>query len=334
MSFSKKIARNFVFPTIVNLGFEKLLSKQSTNNFLNIMYHGVVKKDSTYFSPRHITAQQFEKQLIYLKKNFDIIDVNEAFDRNKNKSIPNKKTITISFDDGYLNNLTTALPLIEKYEIPCTFFISSFCVENAENPILWSDIIALINYYIKEPITIDSRTFINLKEPNKNQHITDFIKQLPKEKRDKVINELYTKYDIELKLKSIDPEIWSLMNKHELQQFSKSKYVKIGSHGHLHYNLGMIDLKDAIDDMSKSKKLLEDAIEKEVNTIAYPDGNYTKEVKEEAKKIGFKHQLAVNYLLDNDNHDDCILNRHGISSTTTFESNMFFLHKAFKQKGF
>ena len=35
-----------------------------------------------------------------------------------------KKTITISFDDGFANNLNVALPILEKYDIPVTFFVS------------------------------------------------------------------------------------------------------------------------------------------------------------------------------------------------------------------
>jgi len=32
--------------------------------------------------------------------------------------------------------------------------------------------------------------------------------------------------------------------------------------------------------------------------------------------------------------DPRILNRHGISATTTFESNIFMINKAFKSKGY
>jgi len=125
MNYAKKTARKFIFPTLMKLGVDKLLRTIKGNSITNVLYHGVVNKDSSYFSPRHIQKDQFEKHLKYYKKHFKIISIDEAF----KISNPDKRYLTVSFDDGYKNNLTNALPLLEKYNIPTTFFICSACVE-------------------------------------------------------------------------------------------------------------------------------------------------------------------------------------------------------------
>jgi len=68
MKITKKIAREIIFPMITLTGSEKLLSFFTKNSILNVMYHGVVNKDSSGYTARHIDAKQFEKQLKYYSK--------------------------------------------------------------------------------------------------------------------------------------------------------------------------------------------------------------------------------------------------------------------------
>lgn len=334
MKLTKKIARKFIFPSLMGLSIDKLIRMSSSNSILNIMYHGVVEKDTNFFSPRNLHHEQFEQQLIYLKKNFNIVRLKDAFEMIEHKSRPKRKTITISFDDGLVNNLHMALPLLEKHEIPATFFISSVCVENMDLRCLWAEKIAALKYfYPHETIKVGNYTFNNYMEIHQQKGIETIIKNCHHDERDALLEELVEKYDLINKMNEIPEEAWRLMNKEQLIQFASSKYVDIGSHGHLHYNLGIIDKNKAIEDLKKSKTLLEQTIGKEVDMIAYPDGSYNQSIKDAAEKYGFKYQLAVNYLLDNDKNDRRILNRHGISSRTTFASNMIFLNLAFSKKG-
>jgi len=334
MKISKKIARKILFPAAMLAGIDKVIRRQSSNSILNIMYHGVVLNNSTYFSPRHIYKTMFEKQLAYYKENFDVISIPEAFHYKKNNIIPKKKSITISFDDGFQNNFQTALPLLEKYNVKTTFFVSSVCTSREYPNYLWSELIAALNYfYKKQVIYLGDIKFENLVNIEMNISLTNFLKSRSYKAREQYIIELDNKYKLISKLETLPSEIWRLMNKDELIKLSDSKVVEIGSHGHLHHNLGNIDLVDAKKELLLSKKLLEETIDKEVNMIAYPDGSYNSEVKSISQDLGFVYQMAVNYLKEEDAHDMRIMNRHGISSTTTFESNMIFLNAAFKTKG-
>lgn len=335
MYFTKYIARKLIFPIALALKTEKIIRFFYKNTHLNVMYHGVVKNSSTYFSPRHITEDQFEKQLIYFKNNFNIIPLSEAFEK-KEKKGNKKKSITISFDDGFKNNLTVALPLLEKHKIPATFFISTTLFTNEIAPyFLWSEAIAAISYFYKnETIKIDQYSFKNLYDCKYELNIIDFIKNSDYKKRDLYLKELIKKYHLVDKINTLPEEVWKLMNKEELLLFSKSPIVNIGSHGHLHYNLGVIDEKKAKEDLKISKNILEENLKLTIDSIAYPDGSYNNKIKDISESLGYKTQLAVNYKENSDKKDARILDRFGISSTTTFESNIFFLNKAFKNKGY
>lgn len=329
----KKIAKDIVFPTLMGLKADKWLRNRSSEGILNVMYHGVVNEDSNYFTPRHIIKEQFEKQIIYLKNNFEIITVNEAFKRIKNGETYNHKTLTISFDDGFKNNLDTALPILEKHNVPVTFFIASLCTLPNDVRCTWAELIATLHYFNKNVvITLGDYNFINLVDEKHNLSMYTYLKDVPYQLRDQILSELTEKYNLIDKLNSLPEEIWQLVSNEELKKLSQSPLVTIGSHGHLHYNLGNIEIGKATEDMMTSKSFIENTIDQEVNLIAYPDGSYNDEVKDQAEKIGYKGQLAVTYKCASDLNDLRIMNRHGISSTTTFESNMLYLNYQFKNK--
>ena len=334
MKLAKRVARSIIFPTIVGTGMERLLSKFSSKHLLNIYYHGVVKHDSNFFNPRHLTIEQFEQQIKYFSKYFDIISLADAFDVKKGKLILSKPTITISFDDGYKNNISNALPILEKYNVKATFFVSGICAINNPNTLLWADIIDFVKYFNKdEKITVEGNSFINYYESESKLSIYDFIKNQSKSDRDQILSSLMKLYNIDERKHELDPDIWQLMNSNDIIQASQNKLISIESHGFNHYNLGQINFNDAINDIKSSKEELDRLVPKPVSMICFPDGSYSNEIIQEIKSIGFNGNVACDYLNQEDASNSSIINRYGISNTTTFSSNIFFINKSFINKG-
>jgi peptidoglycan/xylan/chitin deacetylase (PgdA/CDA1 family) len=281
------------------------------------MYHGVTLNNTQYFSPRHVFVSDFEKEIAYYKHNFDVISIDEAFNRIKNNDTFGRKTITISFDDGFANNLNVALPILEKYDVPVTFFISSVCAENDGSRVLWPEFIAALKYF-------------SIIDKTKGTSLGDSVKAMPYQERDAFLDSIDKEHKVLDRIHSLPDEIWKLLDKRQLIELSNSGIVTIGSHGHNHYNLGQIEPEYAKFELERSKDLLESAIQKKVKYIAYPDGSYNESVKDMAEKAGYLGQMAVKYKLPEDETDRRIMDRFGISATTTFESNILFLSKSFK----
>ncbi len=330
----KKLSRKIIFPTLFNFGADKLFLKFSKPSYLSILYHGVIPFNGNYFSPRHITAEQFEKQIVYFKKNFDIISQSELFFRVKNNIKPDRHTIALSFDDGFKNNLDYALPILEKHKVHCTFFISTILFEEMEIRCLWPDLIAILNYfYADEIIEIDEFKFVNRYDNKNDIYITDYLKAVSYDKRKEILSGLNTRYNLKEKVKEVPEELWKLMNLEEFRRLYKSEYVSIGAHSYLHYNLGQIEPEKARFELSYSKAMLESELNSNVNMHAFPDGNYNLQTIEIAEEVGYTEQYAVNYRFEEDKKDDRMLNRFSISSTTTFESNILRLNNQLLKSG-
>ena len=76
-----------------------------------VMYHGIDTSGKNPFNGRHTPVHFFEKQIRFLRKHYKIVPLKEYFEQPATE----KKLCAITFDDGYVNNLTNALPVLEKF---------------------------------------------------------------------------------------------------------------------------------------------------------------------------------------------------------------------------
>jgi len=90
-----------------------------------LMYHRV--SDSLNYDQLTVSPKLFDTQMEYLSKNYNVISIDAAVgslftDKSNNNSV------VITFDDGYLDNLENALPILNKYNLAATIYVTTdFC---------------------------------------------------------------------------------------------------------------------------------------------------------------------------------------------------------------
>lgn len=93
------------------------------------MYHSVTqegRKNDYHYS---IDEKNFETQLKYLKANFEIISLSSLIDDLKQEHSNSELKIAITFDDGFKNNYTVVYPLLKRYKLPATIFLTTEFIE-------------------------------------------------------------------------------------------------------------------------------------------------------------------------------------------------------------
>lgn len=87
-----------------------------------LMYHMVREHiDGAKFNKLRVKPEQFEQQIRYLKQQgFHFVTMSELY--HQHGQLP-EKTIAITFDDGYLDNLTQAFPILQKYQAKATIYV-------------------------------------------------------------------------------------------------------------------------------------------------------------------------------------------------------------------
>lgn len=327
----KQIARVFIYPLITSMGIERLFSVASKNNKLILVYHGVVEQPNAKVSVGPISLKQFTQHLAYFKRNFNLVSLETIFDMYRNDFVPNKKTIALTFDDGYENNYSNAYPLLKQSEIPATIFVVSENIE-MEDRITWYDFLDLVKPDLE--LTKVNFEIIKVSPQRTISNLKDLVKSLDIERRTALFAEIKKQLPNKNYLAQYPREHWRLMNKNELRVLSDSGIIEIGAHTQHHPNLGSIPSEWVYKEVSECKRILSDLLQKEIKSIAFPDGSYTDEVKNICLSVGYENLLAVDYRCSSDKNDKNILPRYCLSSTTTYESNIIQVNRHFRSYGF
>lgn len=95
-----------------------------------LMYHQVEPRADE--SALNVRPDYFERQMALLKKmNRQIIPLETLVQKIKNNEPIPYGTVAITFDDGEANNYEYAYPILEKYQMPATFFVIT---DNIDEP--------------------------------------------------------------------------------------------------------------------------------------------------------------------------------------------------------
>lgn len=292
--------------------------KNKGNQKRILVYHGVTANAKTDINARFISTKFFEKQIDYFKTHYNIVTIDEYFE---GASHPTKLTVAITFDDGYKNNLIEVLPILEKYKVPATFYVTT--IQQTEHPILWADALDMFRY------TNDSNIFLFYGityHKSKNEYISNSgtLKQHLKKtcwKEKKALIETILSKNNFINNKSLKP-YFELLSNEDIYTLSQSKYTTIGSHGLYHNCLAEIPLTEAKEELVISKDYLENITQKAVISMAYPDGSYNNELINVTEQVGFKTQLAVDFIDTKSINDARIENRFGINPYISFNNQI------------
>jgi len=103
-------------------------------DILGLYYHIITDEELPHIRNlyKYKSPNEFENDLLYLVKNFNIISYEELEAwANEGKKLKSK-SIIITFDDGLSECFSIARPLLLKYNIPCVFFVTTDYIDNRE----------------------------------------------------------------------------------------------------------------------------------------------------------------------------------------------------------
>lgn len=262
----------------------------------NFLFHRVHPERDSIWDP--MSPSLFEKSIAHIRENYDIITAEDLLYTNDNRRM---RFATISFDDGYRDNVDYALPVLEKYKIKASFYVVTDCIKN--NSPTWNYVVEyLLLHSKKTSLQIDTaylpehlrKSDLKSKQAKRfyAKKIIPELKKLSSEKRKKIIEQLSRKLnDVEL------PGL--MMSWKDVEKLNKLGH-RVGSHTVTHAILGsMKDEQEIEKELLLSGKEIEKRVGHFPSSVSYPIGSYNPTVIKLCKKCGYKLGLTVDQRIYN-----------------------------------
>lgn len=243
------------------------------------------------------SEEEFEKHLIAFKERYTIMSAAEVYKTlDKKEDLP-KNALVLTFDDGYSDLKEKALPLLEKYEAPATFYM----ITNRGLKMWWDklaltlfDPSKLLNWNIeKEPVNDVQKLFLarvkevdNASPTRRVELLAKYTQELQDElkKSSKAERIVYHQYVQQI----IDSSV--LLTDEELKELAAHPLVDIGAHTRDHQRLSRSSSIEQEFQILGSKRELEGILGKPVYSFSYPYGtsdSFTLETRSLVKKAGY-----------------------------------------------
>src|SRR6476646_10734443 len=88
-----------------------------------LIYHRVLAESDPMF-PADLTGPQFEEQMQAIKEHCRPVRLLDGVEELRRGRV-DPRSVAITFDDGYADNSTIALPILKRLGVPATFFVST-----------------------------------------------------------------------------------------------------------------------------------------------------------------------------------------------------------------
>ena len=238
----------------------KLLGK---NKLSILIYHQVLAKPDP-MRPNEPTAEVFDWQMQLIRRYFTPLSLDDALLHLQQDTLP-ANAICVTFDDGYLNNLTIAQPILAKYQIPATVYVAT-AFSHGMN--MWNDrLIYLFADINRTQLQLGDEMLQlgdNVQRRNLAQQWLKKLKYLQPDERLKKISEFY--------LQNNASEQSSLMMTPEQVKQLSDTGVTIGAHTVNHPILKVLPASQQLTEIEQSKHQLESWTGRTVKHFSYPNG--------------------------------------------------------------
>jgi peptidoglycan/xylan/chitin deacetylase (PgdA/CDA1 family) len=217
------------------------------------------------------TPSEFEKQMQYVQKIFNIITCQQLADYiTKHTPLPPRSAI-ITFDDGYLDNFSHAYPILRNLKIPAVIFLATDYIEN-NKPFYWDYAAYCFSQtkltHAHFPI-IGERAWANTKEKDSILHEwVEALKKIQEQEKNTAIHSIATTLKISVPTNAFQGLHLTWQQVREMHKNG----IEFGAHTASHPILTRIPLNQAQDEILNSKKKIEQQIGAPVICFAYPNG--------------------------------------------------------------
>lgn len=272
---------------------EKLILNGLSKDKLSILIFHKVPKTRHPLSQDELDLQEFEQTIDYFQKYFEILPLGEAVERLGSKRLP-RRAACITFDDGYSDWETGAVPLLLARNLPATFFITAGQFQGVP---MWNERILHGVGNCSETMNTLRTSFLKESLPfgsiDDRRRAVTIIEKTLKFQSVSLREEMLTELEAVLGVKMSATPIMSAQQ----LRLIHNKGFEIGGHTVGHPILTCCSDSDARDEIGVAREILAGITGAPVRAFAYPNGlpgrDFSSEHVNMVKSAGYSYAVTT-----------------------------------------
>ncbi len=232
-----------------------------------LIFHRVLPLPDVLF-PGEVDAERFDRVMALVARAFTVLPLVEAVRLLSESHLP-RRPLVITFDDGYADNHEIALPILQRYRLPATFFVSTGFLDGGR---MWNDsVIECIRRTTCDSIDVEELGISNLRTGSAAERraaidrLIPLIKYQGLDSRVEILSSLHKACG--------RPELSNrLMMRSDQVRSLHAAGMEIGAHTVNHPILTAASDVEARRELQQGREHLQQLIQAPVVSLAYPNG--------------------------------------------------------------
>lgn len=318
----KRIVKATLPPVVDTLGvYDRAIAAAERVEpvWLVVMYHRVITNpaEDPFRLGMCVTMRRFREQIAFFRDYFEPIGLGEGARRRQEGLPMPRRAVSITFDDGYADNLSAAWPILREYGMPATVFVTTG--DRVDGPGLWWDrvIHAVANTTESaldlSSIGLNSQDALALGRSHRVGSVTSLLALLWEHDIDTILEAVGR---IEKALCPFpNPNTLPARLSDEDIAALHGEGVEIGAHTVHHPDLRMTSDERMQRELLEPKQILENIIGATVDGFAYPRGLCDRRVIKAVGDAGYRYAAVTQRGLNRDGNNPFLIERMGAPDT-------------------
>lgn len=316
--------------------------RANLGKFVVLMYHRVLQDGDPYIPyiqpGMYVRQSSFEKQLQFLADSYQIVSLEQMLQLiATGQASDDRQYCVVTFDDGWRDNYQYAFPLLKKYSVPATIFLTASFV--GTHRFFWHEKVSKLFYLARTrtpapPSIVPSsddgdaagaQLLRQILSSESSATVVDAaiegLKSLPVARIEEIVTGVAAKLGISLENER------TMLSWEEIREMGRNG-ISFGSHTCEHRILTQVELPEAAWEIRESMtKLRSEELDLNyVPVFCYPNGRYNEDIRSLVSDAGYAAAVTTKLgRQSRDLKDPFTISRIGVHDDIAHSKSLFSL---------